>query len=185
MPLIQNKHIEAQIKLADAIGTSVFNVNKTLMPILVFKGINLILKAGHSQSSSYYISAYGLILNMLNKFDQANELGKISEEIQEKFDFQNTKCRTNYVNLSCIKVWNEKITELTTKFYDSYKIGLNTGDYEFASYNLFNFVFFLMYGNKNLINLKTLSIEYFKQIIKFNQGISLIRYSFFLHNILE
>jgi len=127
LPLSTNDYIAAQVRLIDTLGSVAFWVNKSLLPLFIFKGINLIIKNGHSISSPYFITAYGFILGTLNKYKEADKYAKISKIIQGKFDFATTECRTTYTTLFFIDSWSVRMDRVIKEFNINNKLGFETG----------------------------------------------------------
>ncbi len=169
LPLMNNEYAIAKLKLIDAIVTSVYFTNKKLTPILVSNGIILMTNYGHSQYSSYSISGYGVILTILGKIEQSYKLGKLANEIQEKYNFNKIKSRINYVNLSSINIWKENFHNVTERILGNYKIALEVGDIEFASYSIGLSLLNYLFCDMNLQKLENNYFKNIKQIERFNQ----------------
>ncbi len=175
LPIIKNKKIEAQMRIIYSIGSSAFISRRDLVPLLILKGISMALNYGHSYSSPYFISAHGIILGTLNKIKSSREMGKISNEIQEKYNFRNIKCRTNFVNSSFIEIWKEKFHIVKNTFFEIYKIGLEVGDFEFAGSSIAAFFNLSIFSNNRLSQIKKKTLENLNQIKKLHYTSTLQR----------
>ncbi len=180
LPKADNQRIYAAVKILDAIGTSAFNSNPQLLALMVFKGVQLVIKYGYYESSSYSISAFGMILCNINKIEKAQTYGELATYVEEKFKFKSLKCKTAHMNLFLITNWKKQIHSLLPDIYNNYKTGLETGDFEFAGFSLMFFFGLSIYCKTNLKELKINADKHANQISKLSRDNSTKTFVFFI-----
>ncbi len=180
LPMMSNEHVKAQIKLIDVIGTSAYISNKKLVPLFITNVISLIIKYGHNLSSPYFISGYGIMMMTLNKTEQAYKFGKIAIHLQKKYNINQIKCSANYVNICFIKIWKTKLSEIIRSLVKNYKVGLEVGDSEFASYSLIYSHYYSLFAKTRLHKLKNKIDNDLIQIHRLNQKKSSVTHSILL-----
>ena len=73
----------------------------------------------------------------MGDINRGNLFGKLALDVMERFNTQKFKARTNLLVYGFIIHWKKHARETVRLLTESYKIGLETGDFEFAAYSLF------------------------------------------------
>ncbi len=115
-----------------------------LLPIIILKEINLLIKYGNPPTASTTYVVYGVFLcGFLRDIETGYKFGQLALNLLDKFDTQAIKCKT-YTLVNCfIRIWKEPISCILKSLLDSYQIGLETGDLNLAAYSLVKYNQFL------------------------------------------
>lgn len=106
-----------------------------LLPLIVFKHVQLSVKYGNTPHSCTTYSAYGIILaGLLGDFEKAQEFGRLSLSLMEKMQSRELRPRIAMSVYNFIFPWKTHIRDAMPRFLEGYAHGLETGDFEFAGY---------------------------------------------------
>ncbi|MBD1821515.1 AAA family ATPase [Cyanobacteria bacterium FACHB-DQ100] len=124
-------------KLLVALGAPTYFSNHVLWMIVVMKLVNLSLKYGQLPESTYGYSEYGLILGaMLGEYQSGYEFGQLSLNLAERFKDQAEKCKVCVVIGGSVNHWVRPLKEDAVIFMKGYQAGLESGELQFAGYNI-------------------------------------------------
>jgi predicted ATPase/GAF domain-containing protein len=139
-------------------------------PIIVLKLLNLTLKYGNSQYSSYAYVVYGSILcDLLGNIDAGLRFGKLALEILEKYKDSGIKAKTYFIYGTGINHWKNHMTNDLKYLLESYKIGSETGDLGYASYAINGYIYRLFFSGESLVEVKKTIGIYYPVLKKYNQ----------------
>lgn len=159
--MIPEKRVAA--KLLATLGAPTYFSNQDLWLISVMKLVNLSLKYGLTSESTYGYSEYGLILgSMLGDYQTGYEFGQLSLRISEKFNDQAEKCKGCVVIGGSVNHWVRPLREDAEIFMEGYQAGLESGELQFAAYNIAHQVNNLFYQGADLDSLLDKVSDYFK-----------------------
>ncbi|AFY33684.1 ATP-binding sensor histidine kinase [Calothrix sp. PCC 7507] len=107
-----------------------------LMPLLIFKQINLCIAKGNCEISAFSYADYGLVLcGIVGDLDAGYQFGQLALNILSRFQAKTCKCRTYFIVHSYISHWKESLRSRLPFFLEGYQVGLETGDLESSSLN--------------------------------------------------
>ncbi|PSB18493.1 ATPase [Phormidesmis priestleyi ULC007] len=154
---------KAAAKLLMALGAPTYFSNQDLWLIAVMKLVNLSLNYGQLPESTYGYSEYGLILgSMLGDYRSGYEFGQLSLNISERFNDQAEKCKVCLVIGGSVNHWVRPLKEDSVTFMEGYQAGLESGELQFAGYNLGHQVINSFYQGVDLESLTAKFSDYFK-----------------------
>ncbi|MEA5552793.1 AAA family ATPase [Anabaena cylindrica UHCC 0172] len=111
----------------------------TLHPLIVFTMIELCLKYGNSSLAVHAYVSYGLILIIIPKplrdIELGYQFGQLSLQLLDRFDTREIKPKFYAVFNMFIKHWKEHISASIKPLEEGFKLALEIGDFEYASYN--------------------------------------------------
>ncbi|NDJ17522.1 trifunctional serine/threonine-protein kinase/ATP-binding protein/sensor histidine kinase [Myxacorys almedinensis] len=124
-------------KLLMALGAPTYFSQYDLWLIVVMQIVNLSLQYGQLPESTYGYSEYGLILgSMLGDYETGYEFGQLSLNISEKLNALAEKCQVCLVIGGSINHWVRPLKEDAITFTEGYQAGLESGELQFAGYNI-------------------------------------------------
>ncbi|MGG6263691.1 trifunctional serine/threonine-protein kinase/ATP-binding protein/sensor histidine kinase [Leptolyngbya sp. AN03gr2] len=151
----------AAAKLLTTLGSPTYFSNQDLWLICVMKLVNLSLKHGVLSESTYGYSEYGLILgSMLGDYQAGYEFGQLSLKISERFNNQAEKCKGCLVVGGSVNHWIRPLKEDAEIFMEGYQAGLESGELQFAGYNIAHQVINLFYQGADLDSLQDKLLDY-------------------------
>lgn len=108
-----------------------------LWTVLVLKTVNLYLKYGNV-GETYGYSCYGILLAASGDFKLGYEFGKLAVTISDKFKNKSEKCKGSNVFANLIHSWVYHIKNTVEINADGFNAGLESGEFQHASYTLMN-----------------------------------------------
>lgn len=113
-------------------------VERDTYPLLIFKMVNLSVKYGNTPESIIGYGSYGLILaGVINKPESGYTVGKEAMKLFNHFDAPQLVSTAGFVNTTFILHWKESLVSFEKDCLHYYEKGLNTGNLEYAAWNLY------------------------------------------------
>jgi predicted ATPase len=153
----------AAAKLLATLGAPTYFSNHDLWLVSVMKLVNLSLEYGSLSESTYGYSEYGLILgSMLGDYQTGYEFGQLSLKISDRFNDQAEKCKGCLVIGGSVNHWVRPLKEDAAIFMEGYQAGLESGELQFAGYNIAHQVINSFYQGTDLNTLTDKISDYLK-----------------------
>ena len=125
----------AAMNLIFAMAPSTFFTNKKVYFLLMCRAIQLSLKHGNTPVSAAAYSAYGMVLgNSMGKFDKGYAIGKVGVELSEHYNISSVKSKTYTIYGGVLCQFAGKAGEGDFYVSQAMRLGMDSGDYVFASY---------------------------------------------------
>ncbi|RLD74794.1 MAG: hypothetical protein DRJ10_16435, partial [Bacteroidetes bacterium] len=169
LPVMTDKYKLAEFKITESLGSATYNSYPKLylLGILIYNRI--IINNGNSFYSPIFYSAYGILSAIMNKVDKGIEFFELAQKIIPKYKAEHYSARIHFSFNFFALVWKKKIHEVVSKMYESYKLGIEIGDLEFAAYGLMKYLHYSFYDNTNLLQLQQKAKENVIAFEKLNQ----------------
>jgi predicted ATPase/transcriptional regulator with GAF, ATPase, and Fis domain len=130
----------AAIRILMNLGTAAYFSAPDLFPLIVFKGVNLSVKHGNSHESTIAYSSYGIILcAVLGDIETGYRFGQLALRLLSRFNGVGLKSRTLGMVNNFVKHWKEPLRKGLELSLEAFQSGLETGDFEWASYAAQNY----------------------------------------------
>ncbi|AFZ56044.1 AAA family ATPase [Anabaena cylindrica FACHB-243] len=166
------RKLAAMRMLITAIPPAYFT-EPTLHPLIVFTMIELCLKYGNSSLAAHAYVSYGLILIIIPKplrdIELGYQFGKLSLHILEQFDTREIKPKSYAVFNMFVKHWKEHLKTSIEPLQEGFKLGIEAGDFEYASYSGLLFCMHQFFAGENLELLEQNQTPYISFTQKFKQ----------------
>ena len=161
--------------LSDITSASYFAV-PSLVPLLVFKMVNLTVKYGLSRKSPFSMAVYGYILSVvLKEIDKGSSFGEIALHLAKKINAEEVVGSIIGTSNIFLVHWKKPLAELKTELEKAFKSSIEYGDNEWASYSAHNLVYHLFITGTPLQILAKKAEALDLQIEKFKQDLTLKR----------
>jgi predicted ATPase len=136
LPPMADENKIAAMRIMAGIASSSYWATPTLFPLIIFRMVQLSLKYGNTQVSSFAFATYGVIMcGVLGDMKNGYQFGKLGLILLEKYKAKEWKTQV-YTPIYCLIVnWNEHIDQTLKPLQESYHIGMETGAIEFACIN--------------------------------------------------
>ncbi len=134
-PEIHDKQALAIVGLLTHLATPAYISASEMFPVVAIEFASRALKGGLSRLTCFALSVFGMLLGVgLQHYENALRIGQLATKIAQRPDAAALRARTNFFHASFIQHWREPL-EATLPFYDEgWRIGIETGDLQFASY---------------------------------------------------
>ena len=120
------------------LGQAAFFINPNLFGLVALKGLNLSLKLNKSSEDfPFAIAAYGVMrLVGFGDIDGSYRLVNMAMETARGLNFRKMESRLYFVHNMLIRHWKEPVKTSIEGGMEGFRIGKETGDFEYASWNL-------------------------------------------------
>ena len=181
LPIMRDPYKVAAMRLMSTVSAAAYFALPELYPLLVFKQVNLSVRYGNANSSAFAFAAYGSILcGVIGDIENGYKFGKLAIRLVRRLNARENECSTIFVANCLINHWKEHIKNQLQSFEDAYKIGLETGDTEFAALSAYLYCYSSFYIGKELPELDKEMLSY-SEVIKRQLKQKTITYSQEIH----
>ncbi|HEY9710709.1 MAG TPA: serine/threonine-protein kinase PknK, partial [Oculatellaceae cyanobacterium] len=137
LPVMTDPYKLAAMRILSGVVSAAHFATPELLPLIVFKQVNLSIKYGNTSVSSSAYATYGMILSgeTVGDIETGYRFGQLALLLLDKFNAKELKARTLLIVNYFIKHWKAHLRETLTPLRDAYSIGLETGDLEYAAYS--------------------------------------------------
>ncbi|MBF0396844.1 MAG: response regulator [Desulfobacterales bacterium] len=142
------------VKIMANLGPPFFLVNMQLYNLSVIKMVSMSIEYGIVEESSGAFGAYALILSSMQECKQASEFAQLAINLSDKYKNLIQKCKiTDYV-AGHINHWTNKLISNLDFIEIGFQAGINSGEFQWAGYNLMFESVTLFYSGQNLNKIK-------------------------------
>lgn len=136
-----------------------FFVERDSYPLIIFKMVRMSKKFGNTDESIIGYGSYGLVLaGVMNNPEAGYQTGKEAMKLFRKFNAPQLEATAGFVDTMFIAHWKESIYTFEDKCLKYFEKGLNTGNLEYAAWNIYthsNLLFFRGIAMSELIETLT------------------------------
>jgi predicted ATPase/signal transduction histidine kinase/CheY-like chemotaxis protein len=126
-----------------------------LRTLITLKGVGLNIRNGNSERSPFAYAGFALILSgYLGEIDTGYQFGKLALALVERFNAEEQKAKAPFVVHFYIRHWKEHGRDLVQPLLETYRQGMETGDWEFAAYALSRYCTYPYYLGTPLADIK-------------------------------
>ncbi|MCP4134720.1 MAG: AAA family ATPase [bacterium] len=169
LPLMKDPKMNDVIRLLAGIGGAAYWAEPNLLPLVVFKLIEITIKYGNSSESPYAYCAYGLILCTIGKIDSGYEFGKLGVKLIERMSLKDKKQRVIFLMEGLVRHWKEHQRDTIEALLTGFQMSLEIGDLEFAGHCAVVICGNKYFGALELGSLERELVEYSAILEKINQ----------------
>ncbi|MDI6741319.1 MAG: AAA family ATPase [Smithella sp.] len=126
-------------KILASMGHAAFYTDPNLLAFIILKAFGLMFKYNHLvPENAFAFTGFGIVLAAgLFDFKGAIEFGKLGLKLVEKLGTRDQEAKTIFVYNALVRHWKYPMKESIEPMLEGYRIGLETGDLGFATFNLF------------------------------------------------
>lgn len=138
-----------------------YNTNPNLFTLTILLMTNLSLEHGHTEETAYAYGLYGIVLNLLlADYKTGFEFGNLAIQLNEKF--QNFKFRSKIYHVvgAWITQWRKHIRHSIKLLEESYKSGIDSGDFIYAGFSALQIVYHALVSGVDIDRVHHLLQEY-------------------------
>ncbi len=150
-PEITDPEVMMIIILCINTGTAAYFIDNDIVALLAMKMVNHTLRYGNSKHSSVAYISYALILGAgLGRYEEAYRFGMLAMELNEKYDNADLKPRILFIFGFLISHWRKHYMRTIQLMERSYRVGIETGDINYAVFSAINIIQFRIKFGHNL-----------------------------------
>ncbi|MDY6807116.1 MAG: diguanylate cyclase, partial [Cyanobacteriota bacterium] len=170
LPIMTDRKGLASMRILSAILNAAYLALPNLLPIIVAKQVDLSIASGHADVSPSAYANYALILcGIAQDIESGYRFGNLALNLSNKIESQEFSAKTIEIVCLSVKHWKEHINSTLEPLLNAYKIGLECGDFESASFAALDYCAHSLVSGKNLIDLEGEMFNYSLQISKLKQ----------------
>ncbi|MBD2357519.1 AAA family ATPase [Tolypothrix sp. FACHB-123] len=165
LPAMSDPHQLAAMQIMSKLVSSVYIAVPPLLPLLIFKQVEMSIQYGNCAIAIFSYADYGLILcGVLGDIDAGYEFGQLALKLLDKLQTTAFKSRAYFVVNSFIRHWKEPLHQTLPSLLAGYQSGLETGDWECVGLNLLTYSQYCYWSSRELTDLAQ-QIEAHRQFI--------------------
>ncbi|MBN3942637.1 ATP-binding sensor histidine kinase [Nostoc sp. NMS9] len=165
LPTMRDPQLLAAMEILTTLVPAAYAVDPNLMPLLIFKQVELSIQSGNCPISVFAYSEYGLILcGIIGDLENGYEFGELALSLRESLQLASLKCRNWYVVHVFIKHWKILLSKVIPGLQEAYRSGLETGDIETACLSATSYSYYAYYAGQELAELAR-TIDTYRQAI--------------------
>ncbi|MFW9996061.1 MAG: ATP-binding protein, partial [Candidatus Odinarchaeota archaeon] len=136
LPEMKDLNKIATMRILSSLIFSTYVVSPRLFILMVSEQIRITLKHGNAPCSAFAYACYGLILSgFMENLKAGEKFGNLALNVLNRFDASELVAKTFLVVYDFIKHRNSHVRETLQPLMEAYHIGMETGDFEYASLN--------------------------------------------------
>ncbi|QHG20357.1 AAA family ATPase [Nostoc sp. ATCC 53789] len=148
--------------LVSTVGAA-FNVSPALMVLIVCKMVNLSIANGNAIWSLLGYAAYGMMLcGVVQDLELGYRFGKLSLNLAKRLNNKRVNCKTLLMVNFHIIHWKDHLKETFPVLAEAYQSGIESGEFEFASYCAFSLCYYPFFAGQELTELEQQTAIYRK-----------------------
>jgi len=138
LPTLTDEKAKASVNIICCLSISAFFVNPNLFALAILVGMRIGLRHGLASEHCFLLTGYGTILSAgLYDYDAGVEYGHAGLELIEKLGARDQLSKTLFSINTVHKHWKEPLRNTIIPLQEGYIAGLESGDLDFAAFNLF------------------------------------------------
>ncbi len=150
-PEITDPEVMMIIILCINTGTAAYFIDNDIVALLAMKMVNHTLRYGNSKHSSIAFLSYALILGSgMGRYEDAYRFGMRAMELNEKYNNEDLKPRILFIFGFLISHWRKHYMRTIQLMERSYRVGIETGDINYAVFSAVNIIQFRIKFGHNL-----------------------------------
>jgi predicted ATPase/signal transduction histidine kinase len=154
LPTLSDPQLLAAMEILTTLTPAAFAGAPTLMPLLIFKQVELSIQFGNCPISMLAYAEYGLILcGIVGDIENGYEFGELALSLREQLQLTSFKARTWYAVHHFIKHWKISLSDILSGLQEAYRNGLETGDIEIGCLSAAAYCYYAYYAGQELAEL--------------------------------
>ncbi len=137
LPKATDPEILAAGKILASVGHAAFYADPNLLALIILKSFRMIFKYGLAPEHPFAFAGVGIVKAVgLWDFEGAVKFGQLGLKLVEKLSARDQESRTLFVYNALVRHWKYPMKDSIEPMREGYRIGLETGDLGFATFNL-------------------------------------------------
>ncbi|CBN54342.1 trifunctional serine/threonine-protein kinase/ATP-binding protein/sensor histidine kinase [Kamptonema sp. PCC 6506] len=151
LPEMLDQEAMAAIRILASMTAGVYVAVPALLPLVVFKQVQLSVQYGNAAVSSSAYAWYGVILcGIMGEIEAGNQAGELALALLLRFKSNEFKASTYNLVYPFVKPWKYHIQASLKPLVEGYHSGLENGALEYAGYCAWNYCYLSFFSGKEL-----------------------------------
>ncbi|MBD2440269.1 ATP-binding sensor histidine kinase [Nostoc sp. FACHB-110] len=170
LPVMTDANKIAIAHIASSIMSAAYTCGSPLYPLLATLLVKLFLQYGNTSISATNYACYSLVLcNVQKNVDLAVQFGQLSLNLTSKFDDKTTKPEVLFMLSGYIFHRKSHLKETLPLLSESYTLGLEVGNLEYAGYSGQTFCRYSFWCGQPLATLEKETYTYYTALVQLKQ----------------
>ncbi|MEG4343959.1 AAA family ATPase [Microcoleus sp. A003_D6] len=169
LPEMVDREAMAAIRILASMTAGVYVAVPALLPLVVFKQVQLSVQYGNAAVSASAYAWYGVILcGVMGAIDEGNHAGELALALLLRFKSNEFKASTYNLLYPFVKPWKYHIQASLKPLVEGYHSGLENGALEYAGYCAWNYCYLSFFSGKELSVLQ-------QEMMAYNQALGQLK----------
>ncbi len=134
LPEMTDPYHLAAMSVGERIGRAAMFVEPNLLPLMVFKGVEVSMQKGYANASLTSFAAFGMILAAHPaQAERGQAFGRLALELTERLQAKAIHGRVLHVYNALVRHWREPLRNTLEGLQEAYRLCLEQGDFEYAA----------------------------------------------------
>ncbi|MFB2917132.1 trifunctional serine/threonine-protein kinase/ATP-binding protein/sensor histidine kinase [Aerosakkonema funiforme] len=161
LPEMVDPEALAALRILASMTAGVYVAFPILLPLVVFKQVQLSVQYGNAAASASAYAWYALILcGVMGEIEAGNQAGELALALLLRFKSKEFKASTSNMVYSFVKPWKYHIQTSLKPLVEGYHSGLENGALEYAGYCIWNYCYLSFFSGKELLGLQQEMMAY-------------------------
>ncbi|CAN1212838.1 AAA family ATPase [Tumidithrix helvetica PCC 7403] len=166
LPTMIDPQILAAMEILTALVSAAYASTPALMPLLIFKQVELSIRYGNSPVSVFAYGGYGFILcGIIGDIERGYEFGGLALDLLERLQLPSFKARAEFVFNHLIRHWKNALFQTLPSLREAFLSGLENGNIEIACLSGMAYSCHAYYAGEELTELAQ-AMDIYRQTIK-------------------
>ncbi|MBC1221195.1 AAA family ATPase [Nostoc sp. UCD121] len=151
LPTVSDPVIQAMIKLIVVDISAYITANIELYCFISLRVVRLCIEHGNIAESIKAYANYGLLLSLMKgQYQQGYEFADLAVQLSYKLNSKSQQCKAEMLFGGFIQVWSKPIAGAAVINYKGFLASMESGNVQFAAYNLVGNIFNRLFQSENL-----------------------------------
>jgi PAS domain S-box-containing protein len=152
LPTVSDPVIQAMIRLLIAVDIPTYiTANIELYCFVSLRVVRLSIEHGNIAESIKAYANYGLLLGLMEgQYQRGYEFADLAVQLSYKLNSKSQQCKAEMLFGGFIQVWSKPIAGAATVNYKGFLASMESGNVQFAAYNLVGNIFNRLFQGENL-----------------------------------
>ncbi|OFX20890.1 MAG: hypothetical protein A2V77_24585 [Anaeromyxobacter sp. RBG_16_69_14] len=138
LPSIADPDVRALLEALVAASSAAYHYDKRLSLVVLCEAVRLSIQCGNAPCSAVAYALFGATIGpQLGDYRGGYRFGKLGLDLVERKGFLACRSRTSLLFWNCIAFWTEHVSNALSHLEEGLRVGLETGDLNFACYSCF------------------------------------------------
>ncbi len=161
LPAMTDARYLAAMRILMSSMPAVYIAAPGLLPSVSFTMVRLTVRHGSSRIAAYAMSLYALIMaGVLGNYDVGFRFGELSLQLLERFQATELESKVYALVYIFVHHWKRHVRETLEPLLHGVKIGIDTGDVEYAGYNAVHYSTYYFFAGDELATAEARLAQY-------------------------
>ena len=139
-----------------------------LLAAIILTMVSLSVQYGNSPLSAFAYAWYGVLLgSVYGDFEQGYQFGRLAVDLSTQMNAAEVQAKVLFLFHACIRYWQEPLKHVCKSLEEVSRIGLETGDLEYAYYGAIHACAYSVCLGKSLEDLYHKQMRYVEALDKY------------------